>query len=174
MITLAAIVLIAVVAVAVFIALPKGGNAVPLPDYLSHCVYQSTVYHAHPTLNIVINGTSVTIPAGVGIRGTCNEPIHTHDTKNVLHVETDVNRDYTVGDFLLIWGNWVNNAQQAIFNSTQIFGNHAVAGHTLTFTVNGTPDPSFQNYVVPHNAQSQGETCQTAPCQDITMTITYS
>src|SRR6266542_5599468 len=108
MITVAAIVLIAVVVVAVVIALPKNGNAVPLPSYLDRCV-TSVLYHAHPNLAIVINGTTFTIPSQVGIQGGCNKPIHTHDTSGTLHVETDDNRDYTLHDFFLIWGNWENN-----------------------------------------------------------------
>ncbi len=119
LITVAAIGLIVVVVVAVVIALPKNGNAVPLPGYLDRCVVSSLVYHSHPGLSIVINGSSFTIPANVGF-GSCARPIHTHDTTGTLHVETDENRDYTLGDFFLIWGNGENNAQRAIFNQTQI------------------------------------------------------
>ncbi len=174
-ITVAAIVLIAVVAVTVVVySLSAKGNAVPLPIYLDRCVTASLIYHAHPSLALNINGSTYTIPSGVGIQGACNKPIHTHATDGVLHVETDADQDYKLSDFFLIWGNWANNAQLAIFNSTQIFGGHAVAGHTLTMTVNGSTDSSFQNYVIPRNASSGSEQCQTPPCQTTDIVITYT
>lgn len=70
-------------------------------------------------------------------------------------METDQDRDYTLGDFFLIWGNWANDANLAIFNSTQIFTNRVDAAHTLTVTVNGNPDQLFNNIIMPRNA---GET----------------
>ncbi len=176
-ITLGAIALIAVVAVTVVVySLSARGNAVPLPTYLDRCVTGSLVYHAHPNLAIVINTTAFTIPAGVGIQGACNKPIHTHATDGVLHVETDANQDYKLSDFFLIWGNWANNAQLAIFNSTQIFGGHAVAGHTLTMTVNGNADSSFQNYVIPRNSGSMRDPCSQglSNCVSINIVITYT
>ncbi len=176
-ITLAAIVLIAVVAVTVVVySLSAKGNAVPLPAYLDRCVTGSLVYHAHPNLAIIINTTAFTIPAGVGIQGACNKPIHTHATDGVLHVETDTAQDYKLSDFFVIWGNWANNAQLAIFNSTQIFGARAVAGHTLTMTVNGNPNSSFQNYVIPRNSGSTADPCSQglSNCVSINIVITYA
>ena len=174
-ISLAAIALIAVVAVTVVVysfSLFRG-TAVPLPAYLDRCVSGSLFYHAHPQVAININGTYFIIPANMGFSG-CARVIHTHATDGVLHVETDQNRDYTLGDFFLIWGNYVNNAQTAIFNSTQIFGSHVVPGHSLTMTVNGTPDSSFQNYVIPRNAGSTADPCSTAPCSQVNIVITYA
>jgi len=178
-ISFSAIVLIAIVVVAVVIALPKTGNAVPLPGYLDHCVVANPLfYHSHPTLSITINGTSVTIPLGVGIGGACNHPIHTHATDGVLHVETDENRDYTLGDFFLIWGNHDNDAQRAIFNSTEIFGAHATSSHTLTMTVtingNAAPSSLFQNYVLPRTACESASACQSQPSfQQTNIAIVY-
>ena len=150
------------------------GNLVPLPAYLDRCVTGAFAYHAHLNLSIVMNGTSFTIPAGVGIQGGCYKPIHTHAIDGVLHVETDISTDYKLGDFFLIWGNWTIDAQIAIFNSTQIFGAHAVGGHTLTMTVNGSLDSSFQNYVIPGNSGSTVNPCSMPVCVPISIVITYS
>jgi len=179
-ISFSAIVLIAIVVVAVVIALPKTGNAVPLPGYLDHCVVANPlIYHSHPALSITINGSSVNIPSGVGIGGACNHPIHTHSADGVLHVETDENRDYTLSDFFLIWGNHDNDAQRAIFNSTEIFGAHAISGHTLTMTItiNGNPTTSslFQNYVLPRTACESASACQSQPSfQQTNIAIVYA
>ena len=177
-ISISAIVLIVVVVVAVVIALPRS-SSVPLPGYLDHCVVTTLLYHSHPTLSITINGSSVGIPANVGIGGACNHPIHTHTADGVLHVETDENRDYTLGDFFLIWANSENNAQRAIFNSTEIFGAHATSSHTLTMTVtiNGTPTTSseFQNYVLPRTACDSTSACQSQPSFQLTnIAIVYA
>ncbi len=175
-ISISAIILIAVVVVAVVIALPRTGNAVPLPGYLDHCVVVSPLtYHSHPSLSITINGSSVSIPPGVGIGGACNHPIHTHTADGVLHVETDENRDYTLGDFFTIWGNFDNNAQRAIFNSTEIFGAHAVNGHTLMMTINGSTNPDFQNYILPRTACESASACQSQPSFVLTtISIVYA
>ena len=172
LISFAAIALIAVVVVAVIVSLPGRGNAVPLPGYLDRCVTGTLAYHSHPGLSIVINGSTFPIPSGVGIQGACNKPIHAHDASGTLHVETDDgSRDYTLRDFFLIWGNWENNPQRAIFNSTQIFGGKTV-GHTLTMTVNGSTDTSFQNLVLPRTACSSSDTCQSG-FQNFQIVITY-
>lgn len=31
-------------------------------------------------------------------------PLHTHDTSGTIHVETSINRNYTLGEFLDTWG----------------------------------------------------------------------
>ena len=130
--------------------LPRTSNAVPLGD-LDFCVSGTgKLYHTHATLRININGSNYPIPANVGANG-CMRVIHTHGTDGELHIEPDEDkgRDYTLGDFLRIWGNSANNANQAIFNSTQIFTNRVDASHSLTVTVNDTPDPRFQAIPLP-------------------------
>ncbi len=58
------------------------------------------------------NEYSIVIPSNVGIV-SCGKPLHTHDASGTIHVETDVDRNYTIGDFFLIWGK--------IFNSNGFF-----------------------------------------------------
>jgi hypothetical protein len=31
-------------------------------------------------------------------------PLHTHDNSGIIHVESTVNRNYTLGEFLNVWG----------------------------------------------------------------------
>jgi hypothetical protein len=31
-------------------------------------------------------------------------PLHTHDSSGIVHVQYSINRDYTLGEFLDIWG----------------------------------------------------------------------
>ncbi len=77
--------------------------------------------------------------------------IHTHAADGELHIEPDVDpqRLYTLHDFFLIWGNWENNANRAIFNQTQIFGNHVDGSHSLTVTLNGNVDTRYGDLPLP-------------------------
>lgn len=178
-------VLIAVVVVAV-IALPRPPpNAVNLPDYLSHCVTASLVYHSHPVLVVTISGNVQTIP--VTFDAGCSQPIHTHTSDGVLHVETDQDMNYTLGDWFLLWGHAVNSPSVANLNSTLIFGYKTGQGHTLTMTVNGSPDmnpndfkdhnpTNIQNLYLPRNAGSGQNTCSPSPptCIPWNIALTYS
>jgi len=86
------------------------------------------VMHTHCSLNVTVNGKSVVVPNGVGINSTlwndhsldkfgterkvttfgmispAMSPLHTHDSSGIIHVESTEYRNYTLGDFLNIWG----------------------------------------------------------------------
>jgi hypothetical protein len=169
-----AVILIAIVVLAV-VFLRGTPNAVPLPDYLSHCVIGNLVYHSHPNVTVIINGVGVPFP--ITFDPSCAQPIHTHTTDGVLHVETDQDRDYTLGDWFLLWGHSQNSATRAILNSTQIFGFKTDSTHHLTMTVNGqsysqTPP---QNYVFLRNAQTGANACSPTPpsCVADSIVLTY-
>ena len=150
--TVVAVIIIVIVGAVAF--LPRSSNAVPLPGYLDRCVTGSLTYHSHPNLVININALNSPIQTNIGAEGGCHRSLHTHDATGTIHVETDQDRDYTLGDFLLIWGNWANDANLAIFNSTQIFTNKVDATHALTIKVNGNTDTSGrpENIVIPRTA----------------------
>ncbi len=182
--TIVAVLIAIIVGAILFLPRPPP-NEVPLPSYLSHCVTGSTLYHAHPSLSISINGAPYPIP--ITASSSCPQPIHTHTTDGVLHVETDQDVSYTLGDWFLLWGNWADSATTATFNSTQIFSYKAGpgTGHSLNMTVNGNVDNTpadfkggnpavSQNLWLPRNAQTGGETCQTGPCIPFSIVITYS
>ena len=166
-------VIIAIIVVTVVTLPHSSPNQVALPDYLSHCIFGNLVYHAHVSLNITINGLSQGPPANT-FSSSCPQPIHTH-ADGYLHVETDQNRYYTLGDWFLLYGNWANNAKFAIFNSTQIFDNKAgpSTGHTLTMTVNGQPSTAFQTLQFPKNAGTSQAPCSPTPCAPFSVAITY-
>ena len=166
-------ILVAVIVVAVFLIPRSGPNQVPLPPYLDHCVTGTMVYHSHPNLVVTINGQGAVIP--VTFDQSCPQPIHTHDSSGVLHIETDQNQNYTVGDWFLLWGHFANDKTQAIFNSTQIFNNRVDNTHHITMTVNGVGDTvDYQNLVFPRNAGTSS-TCAISGggCVPFNVVITY-
>ena len=102
-----AIALVAVAAVALvgiyFVASPYLTGP-PFPT-----ITGESYIHVHPYLTIDIEGTNVTIPGDVGLvnAGTALEPVHTHDSSGVLHIELSradaSSHNYTLGDFFTIW-----------------------------------------------------------------------
>ncbi len=178
-------ILIAVIVVAVIFLPRPPQNMVPLPDYLSHCVTGSLVYHSHPNVVVTISGVGQVIP--VTFDASCAQPIHTHTSDGVLHVETDQNINYTLGDWFMLWGHAVNNANTAILNSTQIFSYKAGSSttHTLKMTVNGNPDTNpgdfkdgnptnIQNLFLPRNAGGGQNACTPGPCITFNIVVTYA
>ncbi|HKU48611.1 MAG TPA: hypothetical protein VJP79_01550 [Nitrososphaera sp.] len=78
------------------------------------------VMHDHVLLQLRnVEGRGIQLPAEIGIapelwhdhsldnfgpsRGLLS-PIHTHDQSGTIHIESVVKREYTLGEFLAIWG----------------------------------------------------------------------
>jgi hypothetical protein len=82
------------------------------------------INHYHSQLNVTDNGESIPVPARIGIDPSLWKyhdldeygmqsmnmvmpgmaPLHTHDDSGIIHIETSINRNYTLGEFLKIWG----------------------------------------------------------------------
>lgn len=67
---------------------------------------EGSALHIHQHLDLFINGSTTTIPAGIGINEAAGfiSPIHTHDTSGIIHVESNTIRNFTLGEFFDIWG----------------------------------------------------------------------
>src|SRR6266403_1622446 len=85
---------------------------------MSHRILAYRPMHIHPHLEIIKNGREQRVPANVGIKPSLYKdhsmdgfigdmgaaPVHTHDSSGILHVESSVTLNYTLGDFYKIWG----------------------------------------------------------------------
>lgn len=72
--------------------------------------------HWHPQLSITSPSGALAVPADIGIvsslwkdhsldqYGIGMSPLHTHDTSGTIHVESNTARDFTLHEFLAIWG----------------------------------------------------------------------
>jgi len=101
--------------------------------------------HWHPQLSITINGTPYTVPAQIGIApelwkdhsldqyGIGMSPLHTHDTSGTIHEESNTVRDFTLKQFLSIWGQSVD--------TSQVMGHPVDPGHRAYMIVDGTEMP---------------------------------
>jgi hypothetical protein len=105
------------------IATAATGQAV---DQVSCQTGEQTLFHIHAHLAIFVNGKAWQIPAAIGIPGaqvqqTPNGPyiatgscfywLHTHAADGIIHIESPVERTYTLGDFFDEWGQPLGPAQ---------------------------------------------------------------
>lgn len=80
---------------------------------------EQTVFHIHTHLTIFVNGQPRQVPAGIGIpnaqaqqtqagpfisSGSCFYWLHTHAADGIIHIESPVQRTYTLGEFFNEWG----------------------------------------------------------------------
>ena len=88
-------------------------------DGISCQTSEQTLFHIHAHLTIFVNGSPRQVPAAIGIpgaqatdtpqgpfieTGTCFYWLHTHAADGIIHIESPVQRTYTLGNFFDIWG----------------------------------------------------------------------
>ena len=88
-------------------------------DGISCQTSEQTIFHIHAHLTIFVNGSARQMPAGIGIpgaqgqttptgtfisSGTCFYWLHTHAADGIIHIESPVQRTYTLGNFFDEWG----------------------------------------------------------------------
>ncbi len=100
----------------------------------------ATQFHIHPELKIVFDGVDQVIPVNVGVVSGCMNPLHTHTADGILHVESPVKRDFTLGDFFTVW--------DKPFSKTQIMDKTVSGSAQITMTVNGEVNDAFENLVL--------------------------
>jgi len=118
-------------------------------------------YHIHSLLTVYRNGQRLAIPDSIGRGGGCTYEMHTHDGSGVLHIETDVPKTFTLGQFLALWGQNISATSilgltgparyYVIENEkiTQLAGNPAdvvLAGHKEIVIIVGTPPAALPRY----------------------------
>jgi len=88
-------------------------------DGISCQTSEQTLFHIHAHLTIFVNGAARQVPAAIGIpgaqaqataagpfveQGTCFYWLHTHAADGIIHIESPVQRNYTLGNFFDEWG----------------------------------------------------------------------
>jgi hypothetical protein len=80
---------------------------------------EQVLFHIHARLTIFVDGRSRKVPYGIGIAppqrvaltprgsfvvgGACFAWLHTHAADGIVHIESPVQRTFTLGDFFDIW-----------------------------------------------------------------------
>ena len=85
--------------------LPQRVQAMGLPGF------NETTFHIHAHLEIFVDGKQVQVPANIGIDEAAQfiSPLHTHPTapdnpEGTIHMEADQQYDFTIGQFMNVWG----------------------------------------------------------------------
>jgi len=67
---------------------------------------EGSVAHYHAHLDVIVNGSPVTVPANIGIDASSRtiSPLHTHTADGIVHIEAEQDANFTVGQLLVEWG----------------------------------------------------------------------
>jgi hypothetical protein len=87
---------------------------------------EQTLFHIHARLTLFVDGKSEKVPYGVGIaspqaeqtargpfvaNGACFTWLHTHAADGIVHIESPVQRTFTLGNFFDVWGQPLSRSQ---------------------------------------------------------------
>jgi hypothetical protein len=87
---------------------------------------EQVLFHIHAHLTVFVDGTARTVPYGIGIpgaqasstplgryvaAGSCFYWLHTHAADGIIHIESPVQRTYTLGNFFDVWGQKLSPSQ---------------------------------------------------------------
>jgi hypothetical protein len=103
----------------------------------------ATQFHVHAQMKITVNGVPQDIPSNIGVAPQCMNPLHTHDAKGEIHVESPEKRDFSLADFFAVWGK--------TFTSTQILDQKVDDLHVIHVTVNGKTVETYENTIINDN-----------------------
>jgi len=65
---------------------------------------EQLLFHVHAHLAVFVDGQPRVVPAGIGIPNSCYYPLHSHTSDGVIHIESAVARDFTLGNYFDVWG----------------------------------------------------------------------
>jgi hypothetical protein len=117
-------------------------SAIPLTvDGIQCNVNEQFLFHIHAHLSIFVNGQLMYIPPQIGIiPEKCIYWLHTHDESGIVHIESPIKADFTLGQFFDLWKTKLNNPQMFdnIFNEK--------GSNMPQIYVNGNKLPTGTNY----------------------------
>lgn len=65
---------------------------------------EGQVLHIHAHLDLFVDGKKVAVPANIGVAAAQGiSPLHTHSTDAIIHVESPVKKDFTLGQLFKQW-----------------------------------------------------------------------
>ncbi|WP_426173719.1 hypothetical protein [Massilia sp. TWR1-2-2] len=103
----------------------------------------NNVLHNHALISIYQNGVRLAVPESVGLRG-CTYELHTHHRSGVVHVEPNVARNLTLGQFFGVWGQSLSRTAVAGLTGPVRF--YIVSGEVLTRYEGNPADISFDGH----------------------------
>jgi hypothetical protein len=109
--------------------------------------------HAESQLSVLIQGAPSTVPSGIGINQSLwrdhaldqygvssHSPLTTRDTSGTIHLDSNTVRNFTLQEFLGVWGETVDN--------NQVVGYQVPSGYSSCIVVNGQTFPSTSDVLL--------------------------
>jgi hypothetical protein len=116
--------------------------AAPTPlavDGIQCNVNEQFLFHIHAHLDILVNSQHMYIPPQIGIiPDKCIYWLHTHDETGIIHIESPIKVDFTLGQFFDLWKTKLKNSQ--------VFDNIFNGKDVPIVYINGSKVPSGINY----------------------------
>jgi len=117
-------------------------------------VSENTVrLHLESQLSVLIQGASSPVPSGIGINQSLwrshaldqygvsgRSPLTTRDSSGTIHIDSNTVRNFTLQEFLGVWGETVDN--------NQVVGYQVPPGYSSCIVVNGQTLPSTSSLVL--------------------------
>jgi hypothetical protein len=75
--------------------------------------YKVGTYHTHALLSIYRDGVRLASPGSIGRDTGCEYELHTHEGSGTIHIETDTQKVFTLGQYFLLWGQDLSEASVA-------------------------------------------------------------
>ncbi|MHB1835957.1 MAG: hypothetical protein ACYCXW_13420 [Solirubrobacteraceae bacterium] len=114
---------------------------------------EQTLFHIHAHLSLFVDGSARQVPYGIGIPnahvqntargafvngGSCLYWLHTHAADGIIHIESPVQRTFTLGDFFDIWGQKLSRTEvgPAIGQVTAIYNGKLYEGNPRDIPLN--------------------------------------
>jgi hypothetical protein len=109
-----------------YLASPASGAPTAPVDGIQCLGSEQLLFHIHAHLTVYVDGMARRIPYGVGIAGpqTSQTPegpyvsnggcfywLHTHAADGIIHIESPIERTFTLGEFFDVWGQKLGPAQ---------------------------------------------------------------
>ena len=112
--------------------------------------FNETTFHIHAWLHVYVDGKKEPVPANVGIDQAAGflSPLHTHDIapdnpEGIIHMEADQQYDFTLGQFMNVWG--------VKFSDSQIGSLKSKGDQQLQVYLNGQRVKDPVNVVMPEH-----------------------
>jgi hypothetical protein len=97
--------------------------------------------HDHVSMTVLVDGRPAAIQEGVGMSPQLWQdhsldrygpagisPLHTHDASGTIHIESTIDREYTIGEFLKVMGMDPNTVSRMTVDGNEVadFLNHEI------------------------------------------------
>ena len=121
--------------------LPSSSSALSV-DEIQCNASEQPLFHIHAHLDVFVNGQLMYIPPQIGIiPDKCIYWLHTHDNSGIIHIESPIKRDFTLGQFFDLWKSKLNDRE--VFNKTF---NKTGNNNMPQIYINGNKLPIGTNY----------------------------